>query len=484
MTKTLFNPKILSKSRSLERQELTVQLPFAIAVAFVLTISIYILLFPIRTSYLGNLLYNRGFTQHLAIFLACVVAAFTALKFIKLQKEFLALHQDYIPQNITLEDPKAPQVAKLQQNLSYTKSLMATRCSRVLAAYIHSGNRKTATELALDDSTFYTAALETSYSVPRILVWAIPILGFIGTVVGISNAVSGFSGFLSDAADIEQIKQGIGTVTNGLAIGFDTTLLALCLSVLVMIPLVFAERFESRLLLAIDIYINDKVLTRLRETSANLDESTIYKTVKNALQESLPNPEALVQPAHTYAKQAAAALAKGFILEISKIQNVSTQLIEQIGEVSQTALQDRQEFLTSFEQQRQVSHTAFTDLISEFQEINAQLLAEFKDSNSVVANNLNQQGNQLSSRLEQAAKALDMRVAALEQCATQVSEIAQLQQSLQQTVNSLEQTAQLEHVLVGVRESLTQLTPILEQLNRPRRITLVERDDRGLDIHA
>jgi len=173
-------------------------------------------------------------------------------------------------------------------------------------------------------------------------VWAIPVLGFIGTVIGISNAVSGFSGFLSDAADIEQIKQGIGTVTNGLAIGFDTTLLALCLSVLIMIPLVFAERFESRLLLAIDIYINDKVLSRLRDPFASLDEDAIYKTVKNALQESFPSPEALVQTAHTYAKQAAMALAKGFLLEIGKVQGVSAQLIEKMSEVSQFALQDRQ----------------------------------------------------------------------------------------------------------------------------------------------
>jgi chromosome segregation ATPase len=122
--------------------------------------------------------------------------------------------------------------------------------------------------------------------------------------------------------------------------------------------------------------------------------------------------------------------------------------------------------------------------VTEFQDINSQLLAEVKASNLTVANNLTQQADQLGLRLEQAAKALDTRIATLEQCASQVSEIAKLQQNLEQTVHSLEQTAQLEHVLVGVRESLTQLTPILEQLNRPRRITLVERDDRSLDFHA
>ena len=483
MVKTLLKVNSSSKYRGLERQELSVQLPVVLAIALVTTVLIYILLIPFYSTYLGVLLYNRGFTQHLTVFFTCIVAAFNCLKFTKLQKEYVAIH-DCVPQNISLAEPNSPQVTKLQQSLSVTKNLIAVRCSRVLAAYIHSGNRKTATELALDDSSFYTANSESSYSVPRILVWAIPILGFIGTVIGISSAVNGFSGFLSEAADVEQIKQGIGTVTTGLAIGFDTTLLALCLSVLVMIPLVLTERFETRLLLAIDVYINDKVLPRLKDTAASLDESNIHKAVKQAVKESLPTPEALIQPAHAYAKQAAAALAKGFLAEVSKVQGMNAQLIEQISQVSQTSLQDRQEFLAFFEQQKQANNTAFTDLLDEFRVINSQLLEEAKSSNLAVANGLTTQATQLSDRLEQAAKLLDTRIAALEQCATQVSELVKLQQSLEQTIHSLEQTAQLEHVLVGVRASLTQLNPILEQLSRPRRITLVERDDRSLDLHA
>ncbi|KJH70240.1 MotA/TolQ/ExbB proton channel family protein [Aliterella atlantica] len=484
MVGKIFSKKITSKSRGSERQELSVQIPIALAIAFGLTAIVYGVLLPIRTSYLGVLLYDRGFTQHLVIFLSWTVLAFAALKFIKLQKEFLAINQDCIPQNASLENPNSQQVNKLQQSLLSTKNLLAVRCSRVLAAYIHSGNRKTATELALDDSSFYASVSESSYSIPRIFVWAIPLLGFIGTVLGISNAVNGFSSFLSEAAEIEQIKQGISTVTTGLAIGFDTTLLALCLSVLVMIPLVVIERFESRLLLAIDIYINEKLLPRLRDKSNSLDEKAITKAVTQALNESLPEPEDLIEPAHTYAKQAAAALAKGFLAEIGKVQNINAQLIEQLGEVSQTALKDRQDFVTFFEQQQQASQTAFTNLVSEIRASNRQLLDEFKAGNSSVAMGLTEQAEKLCYQLEQAAKALDSRVVALEKSAVQVLEIVKLQQSLEQTVNSLEQTAQLEHVLVGVRENLAQISPVLEQLSRPRRITLVERDERSLNGYA
>jgi len=462
--------------RESERQELDVKLPIALAVAFVLVAIVYGALFPLRTSFIGILLYDRGFTQYAVIILACVVVAFTILKFIKLQWEFRALSYDWLPKGIPWEDPTAQPMLKLYYNLSSSNPLIATRCSRVLGAYIHSGSRKAATELALDDSTFYQAASESSYSVPRILIWAIPLLGFIGTVIGISGAVTGFSGFLEQAGEIEQIKEGIGKVTTGLAIAFDTTLLALCLSVLVMIPLVLVERSESRLLLAIDVFINDKLLPRFKSSIDSLSENTLQQVVDQAFQEHLPSHQALIEPAEAYAQQAATKLAQGFMVEVDKVQQMTATLIDQLGEVSQTVSQDRQAFITSLEQQQEANTTAFTNLLSELRATNMQLLEELNIGNSTVAKGLFTQAEQISNQLEQAASALQNRVAALEQYSAQVSEIAQLQQSLEHTLQSLEKSAQLEQVLAKVQENLTQLKPALEQLSKPRRITLLEQE--------
>ena len=67
------------------------------------------------------------------------------------------------------------------------------------------------------------------------MIWAIPILGFIGTVWGISGAVSNFSSAMtsveSAAAVSEALKDNLPLVTADLATAFDTTLLALLLSV-------------------------------------------------------------------------------------------------------------------------------------------------------------------------------------------------------------------------------------------------------------
>jgi chemotaxis protein MotA len=62
---------------------------------------------------------------------------------------------------------------------------------------------------------------ESAQSVIRYIAWVIPSMGFIGTVLGISQA-------------LEKANESIEVVTSTLGIAFDTTLLALILSVIYM----------------------------------------------------------------------------------------------------------------------------------------------------------------------------------------------------------------------------------------------------------
>ena len=68
------------------------------------------------------------------------------------------------------------------------------------------------------------SAMETSYSLLQGFVWAIPVLGFIGTVEGLSVAIGGFGGVLASSSDFEQIKVALRGVTGGLSTAFETTL--------------------------------------------------------------------------------------------------------------------------------------------------------------------------------------------------------------------------------------------------------------------
>ncbi|MGK7879222.1 MAG: MotA/TolQ/ExbB proton channel family protein [Crocosphaera sp.] len=369
-TTTKESNKYLLLSGDAQRQKLEVNFWLISLMGLLLFVAIYTLtLLFLRPTFIGILLYERGFTQFLVIYLACFVISLTIIKLIKLQQESLALRRSWVPQTVTFDNPKSRDLLTLQNNLSKLNQLLPIRCSRVLGAYVQSGSRKVASELALDDSTFYLSATETSYSFPRVLVWAIPLLGFIGTVIGISQAVNGFSSFLEQAGEIEQIKEGIGTVTSGLAVAFDTTLLALLLSVVVMIPLVLVERMESRLLLKIDIYINDFVLPRLKEKGENLDYDGINQSVRQAFQDYLPNPEALIEPAEIYAKKAAENFSQSFITEIEKLQQLSGNLMDQIEKINNMSLEEKSKFLETLDQQLNVNRQLSQSMITEIKHI-------------------------------------------------------------------------------------------------------------------
>ncbi|MBE9044243.1 MotA/TolQ/ExbB proton channel family protein [Pleurocapsales cyanobacterium LEGE 10410] len=461
-----------ARLRNSQRQELEVDPLLLLLLAtgiFILTYAVIGVVPAFRESYVGVLLFERGFVQPLVVALAALVIATTVLKFLLLRKEHETLSKIWIADHIPLDQPDSHEVDYFQQRLMKDGSLIATRCGRIIRAYIKSGDRTTANEFALDDSSFYLSASESSYSFPRILVWAIPLLGFIGTVIGISGAVSGFSGFLENSGDVEQIKEGIGQVTSNLGLAFDTTLLALFLSVLVMIPLVLAERYESKLLLGVDIFINDKLLPRLKKKQEQLDIETIDQAVNGAIKEHFPDPRDLIEPAQDYARQAAQKLSEGFIAEVSKIQDISSQVVNQVGEVRQQADRDRQEFLNFFSQQQQANQ----ELVEQIRSI----VDEIRSKNMAAAKDLNAQTQGISEQLEKAAQILESRVSSLEVATQKMSDFQQIQQGLERSFSSLEKTAQLENVLTGVKDNLSQLQPILKQLNKPRRITLVEQDN-------
>lgn len=83
-----------------------------------------------------------------------------------------------------------------------------------------------------------------SLQLVRIIVWAIPMLGFLGTVIGITQTLGGLD-FSDGTAAVDRLK-------SGLYVAFDTTALGLVLSVLAIFLQFPVERGEQRLLGEID----------------------------------------------------------------------------------------------------------------------------------------------------------------------------------------------------------------------------------------
>ncbi len=108
------------------------------------------------------------------------------------------------------------------------------------------------------------ASMETSYSLLRGFVWAIPVLGFIGTVIGLSQAVGGFGQVLGNASDISEISSSLKSVTAGLATAFETTLEALVAALIIQLLITFLKKSEEEFLEACADYCLRRVVSRLR----------------------------------------------------------------------------------------------------------------------------------------------------------------------------------------------------------------------------
>jgi hypothetical protein len=93
----------------------------------------------------------------------------------------------------------------------------------------------------------------------RVIVWAIPMLGFLGTVVGITQTLGGLD-FTDGAAAVDRLK-------SGLYVAFDTTALGLVLSVVAIFLQFPVEKASRALLDLVDTRVGRLVPQALAETS-------------------------------------------------------------------------------------------------------------------------------------------------------------------------------------------------------------------------
>jgi len=106
--------------------------------------------------------------------------------------------------------------------------------------------------------------VESSYSLAKGLIWAVPVLGFIGTVMGLSAAIGGFGSALAEAENIKQLKPALQGVTGGLSTAFDTTFVALTCALCMQLLMVFVRKGEEELLDACKEFCQRYVVARLR----------------------------------------------------------------------------------------------------------------------------------------------------------------------------------------------------------------------------
>lgn len=106
------------------------------------------------------------------------------------------------------------------------------------------------------------------FTLTRYILYLLPVIGFIGTVEGISKALMNISKVLPMVKDLDGFLGNLTGVTAALQLAFDSTLLALFLSAWLMLVQTLVQRRSEDLLARVDGWIVEHVLPRLGASTA------------------------------------------------------------------------------------------------------------------------------------------------------------------------------------------------------------------------
>lgn len=128
--------------------------------------------------------------------------------------------------------------------------------ARGLERYHMTGNVSETTDTMMGRLEVAAEQQESELSILRYLVWAIPSIGFIGTVRGIGLALR--------RAD-EALEGDISGVTTALGVAFNSTLVALFISIILMLLIHLLQSNQEGLILRLQTYCREQIIDKLYE---------------------------------------------------------------------------------------------------------------------------------------------------------------------------------------------------------------------------
>ena len=111
------------------------------------------------------------------------------------------------------------------------------------------------------------AKADADYGLVRLILWAIPMLGFLGTVIGITTAL--------DNLDLNTISESSKKLSAGLAVAFDTTGLAIALDVVLFFVQFHVHREETSLLMETDRIAETELCGRFEQSNVVKEDDSI-----------------------------------------------------------------------------------------------------------------------------------------------------------------------------------------------------------------
>lgn len=205
-----------------------------------------------ETHWFAAMFLERGPCPYPTMLLFFWAASMLWIKWQKLKLQRRALGLPLMPQDpeFVLTSTSAKEVRErmcmMVDNPHYF--VLFNRIDLALANLHNIGQASDVTAILKIQAESDEAQIASSYGIVQGFMWGIPVLGFIGTVLGLSQAIGAFTDTLQAGGDLAAIRASLKTVTGGLATAFETTLVALVCALILQMLVSFLQSAESQFL--------------------------------------------------------------------------------------------------------------------------------------------------------------------------------------------------------------------------------------------
>lgn len=189
------------------------------------------------------------------------------VRFDRGRKEFEQLGQALLPEDdSTMLRGKdlVPIFAGISQSRNNRYFFLQRLIQRVILQFQNSQSIDQCNNLMNSSLELMQHEIELKYNMLRYLIWLIPTLGFIGTVIGIALSLSEAAN-MPDLGQSDAIRAWLGLLTTKLGVAFNTTLVALIMSAILVFLMHITQGREEMSLNGTGQYCMDNLINRLYE---------------------------------------------------------------------------------------------------------------------------------------------------------------------------------------------------------------------------
>jgi len=251
----------------------SVNISFTLLIGILLTTAFYlILIFGLRqvesAKFVCDMFTERGIIPYptMLFFFWAMAILYIKNRKLNLQRAALRLKPVPVDPDFILNRETARDVLlKLRGEVDDTRHfILSNRVDRALSNMQNLGLVSDVSNILATQAEFDEDQLASSYSLVNGFLWAIPVFGFIGTVLGLSQAIGAFGATLKSAADLSALKTSLQDVTAGLSTAFETTLVALVCALIVQLLLSYIQGREAQFLDDCNDYCHANIVSKLK----------------------------------------------------------------------------------------------------------------------------------------------------------------------------------------------------------------------------